>query len=259
MEDMFRLALLAALAAASFAQDRANPAPKPPADVDQALRERITEFYKYHVSEEYRKAEKLVAEDSQDTYYVSSKPRYLSFEIKTIEYADNFTKAKVSVLCEQYFHTPIFAGKPMKSPSTSTWKLENGKWVWYVDKDELAKGAFGKMANAGSKAEPGAVAPQNIPTSLDYVLGKVKLDKDTLVVKPNATEQVTITNNAPVSVSLVVQMKLPGYEIAFDKTDLKTGEKAVVTVKTNDNPHTGELQFLVNPLGEILSVTVKRN
>src|SRR4051812_28037877 len=108
---MFRLALFTALAAVCFAQGTDKPAPKPPKAVDAALRARIKEFYQYHVTEEYRKAEKLVAQDSQNIYYVASKPRYLNFDIKTIEYLDNFKKAKVSVLCEQFLNGVGFTGK----------------------------------------------------------------------------------------------------------------------------------------------------
>src|SRR3954452_7382016 len=108
---MHRIALLALCAAALFAQKAPKAPPKPPARVDEALRARITEFYQYHVSEEYRKAEKLVAEDSQEFYYIHNKPHYLSFQIATIEYLDHFTKAKVSALCEQYFHGPGFEGR----------------------------------------------------------------------------------------------------------------------------------------------------
>jgi len=254
---MLRIALLAALAAVSFAQD-APDAPKPPAAVDEALRARITEFYQYHVTEEYRKAEKLVAEDSEDFFYVHNKPHYLNFEIKTIAYSDNFKKAKVSVLCEQYFNGIGFAGKPMKSPSTSTWKLENGKWMWYVDQDELSKGPFGKMANAGSKAAPGTTVPDKIPTDPGFVLGKVKMDKDTLTVKPDSSFEVTIVNQSAGTVSLTLEQRLPGFQITMDKANLNTGEKCVVTLKTNENPHRGDITFLVNPTGEILSLAIKR-
>src|SRR5437016_4770690 len=132
---MHRIALLAAFAAVSFAQKTGEPQ-KPPARVDAALRARISEFYQYHVTEEYRKAEKLVAPESQDIFYVASKPHYLNFEIKSIQYSDRFTKAKVQATCEQYLHGPGFEGKPLKTPSTSSWKLEHGKWFWYVDPDE---------------------------------------------------------------------------------------------------------------------------
>jgi hypothetical protein len=255
---MLRFALLAALAAVSFAQNAPKAAPKPPAGVDEALRARITEFYQYHVTEEYRKAEKLVAEDSQEFYYVHNKPHYLKFEIQRITYLDNFTKAKVSTLCEQYFHGMGFEGKPLTSPSTSTWKVVDGKWYWYVDPDELSKGPFGKMANAGSKATGAPEAFPAIPTSPDYLLGKVKLDKQVLVVKPNATAEVAILNGSPIGISIILEQKLPGYEISIDKANLNSGEKAVVTITTNEMPHIGELKFLVRPLGEILALEVKR-
>src|SRR3954470_14312898 len=130
---MHRIALLAVLATALFAQKVPKAPPKPPARVDEALRARITEFYQYHVNEDYRKAEKLVSEDSQDFFYAHNKPHYLSFRITTIEYLDNFTKAKVTAICEQYLHGLGFEGRPLMVPSTSTWKVVDGKWYWWVD------------------------------------------------------------------------------------------------------------------------------
>src|SRR4051812_45774654 len=184
---MHRIALFLVFAAALCAQKAPKAPPKPPARVDQALRARITEFYQYHVDEEYRKAEKLVAEDSQDFFYAHNKPHYLTFQIASIEYLENFTKAKVSAMCEQYFHGLGFEGKPMKAPSTSTWKLEKGTWFWYVDKAELSRGPMGQMANAGSKATAATAQLPTIPTSFDFVLNQVKLDKNLVILKPNET------------------------------------------------------------------------
>jgi hypothetical protein len=254
---MHRIALIAVFATALFAQNAPKPAPKPPAKVDEALRARVAEFYQYHVSEEYRKAEKLVADDSQEFYYVHNKPHYLSFEIASIEYLDHFTKAKVSALCDQYFHGPGFEGRPLKAPSTSTWKLVKGKWFWYVDQEELSKGPFGKMANAGSKAT-GAAAPPAIPTSFDFVLNQVKLDRTSVILKPEETQQLTITNTAPGPMTLSLTQTLPGIEVTIDKTVLKTGEKAIVTLKADENPHTGMMSFRVDPTGEFLAWEVKR-
>src|SRR3954470_18372945 len=256
---MHRIALFAVFVTALFAQNAAKPAPKPPAAVDEALRARITEFFHYHITEEYRKAEKLVAEDSQDFYYVHNKPHYLTFEIAEIEYLDNFTKAKVRGMAEQFFHFPGFEAKPLKAPATSTWKLIDGKWFWYVDADELAKGPMGRMANPGSKANSSAAAqaPQ-IPTSPDFVLNRVKLDKTLVVVMPNETQQLTITNTAPGEMRLTLTQTLPGIEVTVDKSVLQSGEKALVTLKTNENPHTGIMSFRVDPTGETLAWQVKR-
>lgn len=257
---MFRLATLAALAAGCFAQTAPAPEKKPPASVDKALRARIQEFYQYHVTEEYRKAEKLVAEDSQEVYYVHAKPKYLGFEIKTIRYLDNFKKAKVSVTCEQYVSGVGFNGKPLKTPSTSSWKLEKGKWFWWADPADLAMGPMGKMANAGTKPDPNTKPPMpdKIPTTPDFAFGKVKWDRETVTVSPNETQQLTIVNGSAGSASLVLAQILPGIELTVDKANLNPGEKCVVTLKTGENPHSGRLAFRVDPLGEIIVIEVKR-
>ena len=142
---MLRIPLLALFAATLFAQNPDNPFDKPPADVDKALRERMYQFYHFHVTGEYRKAEALVAEDTKDFFYTRNKPAYLSFEISRITYSDNYTRAKAVVLCEQYVMMPGFADKPLKVPTPSTWKLEDGKWYWWIDPEALRDTPFGKM------------------------------------------------------------------------------------------------------------------
>jgi len=83
--------------AACFAQTKEVP-PQPPAETDSALRARITEFFQYHVTGQFRKAEALVAEDSKDIFYNRNKPRYIKFlEIARIDYSENFTKALATV------------------------------------------------------------------------------------------------------------------------------------------------------------------
>ena len=150
--------------------------------------------------------------------------------------------------------------KPVKIPSTSTWKVVDGKWFFYVDPEYMAQGPMGKSANAGTKADPNAKAPSpdNIPTTPDFAMGKVKWEKDTLAVKPNGTYHLTITNGSPGTSSLVLKQILPGIELSIDKANLNPGEKAVVTFKTGDNPHAGIIAFQVDPLGEIIAVVVKR-
>jgi hypothetical protein len=258
---MCRSALLVLLASLSFAQE--PPAPtKPAAAVDEALRARIGEFYQLHVTEQYRKAEKLVAEDSQDIYYVHNKPKYLSWEIRSIDYTDNFTKAKVMTMCDQTFNGPGFQGKVLKVPSISTWKVVDGQWFWFVDPVELTHGPFGKPGTPGAKpakpGDPAPAVPDKIPTTFDFVMGQVKFEKDTLVVKPNETYQVAIESKAAGMVSLVIAQIMPGFEVTVDKANLNPGEKCIVTFKTNDNPHIGVIAFRVNPTGEIITIQTKR-
>jgi hypothetical protein len=119
---------------------------------------------------------------------------------------------------------------------------------------------MGKMANAGTKPEPGAKPPMpdKIPDTPDFAMGKVKWEKDTLEVKPNSTYQLSIANGSVGTVSLVLKQILPGIELSIDKANLNPGEKGVVTFKTGDNPHAGMIAFQADPLGEIITVIVKR-
>jgi hypothetical protein len=255
---MCRIALLAAVATVSFAQNASAPAQKPPAKVDQALRARVNEFYRYHMTEEYRKAEKLVARDTLELYYVRSKPKYEAFEIEDIEYSEKFKKAKVSTRCEQFIQHPVFKGK-MKMSCLSWWKIEGGKWMWHIPKEELTQGALGKMT-PGPKpgAGPADVGPANIPTTPDYALGKVKPDKTTLLLKPRDTQQFSIINGSTNDVSITLAQALPDIELAFDKANLKPGESCVVTVKTGENPLAGTLAFRIGPLHEIIEIKTTR-
>ena len=176
-----------------------KPAPKPPARVDEALRARIKEFYQYHVTEEYRKAEKLVAEDSQDFYYVHNKPHYLNFEITDIEYLDHFTKAKVSAYVravlprtrvrrqadEGAFHQHLEAGRT--GSGSGTWTRTNWR-----------RGPMGKMANAGSKATaPAAASPPGDPDFARLRPEPGEARQDFGGAEAQETQQLTVTNTAP--------------------------------------------------------------
>ena len=91
MHRIFPLALL--VAGVSLAQNPDNPFDRPPANVDRALRERIAQFYQFHVDRDFKKAEALVADDTRKFFYSNNKPAYLSFEIGRIEYTEHFTRA----------------------------------------------------------------------------------------------------------------------------------------------------------------------
>ena len=158
MHRLFPLALFAAVSAAQTD----NPFNRPPAEVDQALRARVTEFFEYHVKGEFRKAEALVAEDTKEFFYVHNKPRYLGIEISRIDYTENFTRATAVVICEQYIMMPGVSDRPFKIPTPSTWKLENGKWYWYVDQNAPRDTPWGKMTpppDLATRCSPPIPAP----------------------------------------------------------------------------------------------------
>ena len=256
MKMMLRFILLAIFVTGSFAQNAGDVFNKPPADVDQALRTRITEFYDLHVKGEFRKAEAWVAEDTRDTYYSSNKTKYLSFEIGRIDYSDNFTRAKATVLCEQYIMLPGFLGKPFKVPIPSTWKLVDGTWYWYMDPESMRMSPFGKM-NPGSSQETATSSIPAIPTTVpDFIYKQVKADKESVTLKVGESERVTITNGAPGAMNISLTGSVPGVEVKLDRTILNAGEKAVLTVEAGNDAKSGVLSIQVEQTNQVIPIQV---
>jgi hypothetical protein len=261
---MSRYCLPVLFVAVLSAQDAADLFNKPPADVDKALRERIGQFYQYHVTKEYRKAEALVAEDTKDFFYERNKPVFLDYEIRKIVYSDNYTKAKAEVFCNMFVPVPGFADRPIKMPVPSTWKVEkDGLWYWYIDQSKLAESPFGTM-KAGPPLAPGqkltdlfgAGAPPAIPDTPDAFLNKVIADKTKIALKVGTPEQITFTNTAPGPMFVSVGNKIDGIEAAFNETNLKGGDKAVLTLKAAKGAKSGTLNIRIEPTGEIVPLEI---
>jgi hypothetical protein len=253
---MLRFILLAIFATGSFAQNADDPFNKPPADVDQALRARITMFFDLHMKGEFRKAEALVAEDTKDIYYSSNKTQYLSFEIGRIDYSDNFTRAKATVLTEQYIMLPGFMGRPIKIPVPSTWKLVDGTWYWYVDPESLRMTPFGKLTPGSGPGSASKSIPE-IPTTVpDFIYTQVKADKKSVALKAGESGQVTLTNSAPGVMNISLTGSIPGVEVKLDRTVLKAGEKAVLTVQAGDDAKSGVLSIQVMQTNQVIPIHV---
>jgi hypothetical protein len=256
---MHRFTLLTVFAAIALAQSD-NPFNRPPAGVDQALRARMKEFYDFHIKAEHRKAEALVAEDTKDYFYSHNKPKYLSCEIKKIDYSDKFTKAVALVSCEQYVMMPGFSGK-MAVPEPSNWKVEDGKWFWYVDPANIGKSPFGPMkpgpdTPVAPLVNGAPISLGNVPNTTDFLFTQVKVDKKEVSLKPGESATVTISNGAPGAMTLTIPSQLTGIEATLDKTTMQSGEKATLTVKAGENAKAGVLNLQVEPIGQILPVQI---
>jgi hypothetical protein len=253
---MHRTLILASLAAAAFAQNPTDLFNRAPADVDKALRARITEFFHYHVTGEHRKAEELVAEDTKDYFYANNKPRYLNFEIGRIEYSDGYTKAKALVTVKMAVMLPGFNGKVMDIPSPSYWKLIDGKWYWYLDKAMMNASPFGEMKPGPPSLEAQAASIPMIPGSIEEAFAQVKADKQAVNVKPGSPDQIVIANGMVGPINLSVQGKLEGIQAAFDRAEIKPGEKATLTVKAADGAKAGVLTVRVQQTGQTFPIQV---
>jgi len=254
---MHRFACFALFAAFAFGQSNEPFKPKPPAKVDAALRARVQAFFELHVKGQFRQAEELVAQDTKDFFYKGNKPRYLSFEISRIDYSANFTKAKVTVVCEQYIMMPGFADRPMKVPTPSTWKLEHGKWYWYVDQDALRNTPWGRMKPGESTGKGGAPPSlPSIPTSADFLYKLIRLDKTAVQLRAGESAEVTIASGAPGPVELSVPAALPGIDAKLDKGTLPAGGKAILTLHAATGAKSGVLNIQVEPTMQQLPIQI---
>jgi hypothetical protein len=273
MKQMLRYFSLILVVSLAFAQAPSDPT-RPPDAVDKALRERIAGFYQLLVDGKFRQAEALVADDTKDFFYDMSKPKYLSFEIGQIVYSDEFTRAKAIVLCEQEIPLPAFAGKPLKFPYPSLWKLVDGVWYWYVDQNALRQTPFGVM-NPGPPAPSGAMSPgppqfgattpPPMPSGVDVqgllnrLKSQAKADKQTVALKVGESGQVTIANSAEGVVTLSLNVDAPGVDAKLDRTELKAGEKAILTLRAGEQAKPGLVNVRVEQSGQIIPIQVTMN
>ncbi len=234
---------------------------KPPQDIDDALRARITQFYDYHVSRKYRQCEALVAEESKDDFYVITKPLLDSFKIGNIEYSDHFTKAKVVIVGMMPVLLPMVGPKTMEQPFASFWKTENGVWFWYYNKGASESAGKGK-SDSTAPGEAGSMG-QSPEANLAALQSAVKIDRIRIDLTGGKPETVKITNTLPGPASLMVVCPLGplaglGISAKFDKTDLRGHDAAILTLTADPNKRTGPLplQIMVSPTNQILNLTV---
>ncbi len=305
---MFRLPIFAVFAAVLFGQTAQKPAePQAPPKVDLALRARVTEFLNYHVTGEFRKAEALVARDSKDIFYNRAKPRYMGCKgISSIRYSEHFTKAYVTAFCTlpvviqpsdnelQADGTPqVPVGAPTV-PLPSMWKLERGKWCWYIDKELDRRSPFGIMPTmpTGQPTAPGAVLPMvslppgmtapappqetpmdpgieaairavHVPVTAasigkvsEEALHHVKLEPATVTMKAGASAKVKISNDAGDARQLMLLGGLAGIDAKLDSAVVKGGESTTLNLKASEAAKSATLNVVVVTTGEMLPLAI---
>ena len=226
---------------AAFGQKPADLFTKAPPDVDEALRSRISKFYQAQVDGHPRQSEQYVAEDSKDYFFEMRKPRILSFEIRQVDYTDNFTKATVVAFAQMYVKFPGFDKKPLSMPVKTLWKVVDGQWYWYIDPDTVNDTPFGKSSSSGPPTKPGGAIPDiSQGPNPEALYKQVRADKQSVRLKSGeaSSDQVTISSRLPGVVTLRLQANnIPGVEIKLDRTQLKPGESA--TLSFHAEPRTG--------------------
>lgn len=235
---------------------------KPPQDVDDALRARIKQFYDNHVSRKFRQCEPLIAEESQDDFFVISKPALDSYKIGNIEYSDHFSKAKVVIVGMMPVMMPMSAPKVMEQPFASFWKLIDGQWYWYYNKVAASDTPFGKAKPGGAPGEAGSLS-QPPDVTLQALQSALRIDRTRIELSGKESQIVKVTNTLPGPASLSIVCPVGaladvGITAVFDKKDLKANETASLTLTADPSKRTGPtpLQIIVSPTNQVLNLTV---
>jgi hypothetical protein len=260
---MYRL--LPLFLAASILPAQTPNLDKPPQDVDDALRARITQFYDLHVAGKYRQAEQLIADESKDDFYILSKPDLRSYKIGNIEYSDKFTKAKVVIVGSMPIMLPMAAGKIMDLPFASYWKIEGGTWCWYYNKEAARHTPFGDVKGTPKPGDT-ASAPPTVPPAAEMITAlqsALKIDRNRIDITPGKPQIVKVTNTLPGPATIAVAcpnmpLDKTGITVKLDKTDLKANETAALTLSVDEKTPTGGVPLIitVSPTNQILNFNV---
>jgi hypothetical protein len=257
------------LCAASVAAQEKKEAPKPPEEVDKALRSRIDFFYQAHVNGKFRLADQAVAEESKDDFFAAPKRRYEKCEIRQIAYSEDFSTAHVVELCktEMMVHGTRF---PITAPIPSDWKQQDGQWYLFYKKVDQIQTPFGPMKVRDPKEAAAAGAPAPLPridpaALARDILKQVRLDRSEVVLDPTreGSAELKIQNGMPgaIQVSIVSSAEVEGLSVALDRSDVPAGATGAVSVrfKPGDQVPSGSAQYrvLVQPTGQFLPFAVK--
>ena len=261
---MFRfLPLCLALAGSSLSGQALSKAV--PAEIDSALRENVSTFYEHFRRGEFRQAEDFVEEESKDLFYTSQKSRIIDFNLKSINYAEDFRGAKVLVVCKTMI--PMFGSQSVDLPLTSEWRLIDSAWQLHFDtntgdENSDATTPFGGMSfYPNSQPSPGsAQIKQPTLESLQEMFSvsaeSVKFDDSgnapTAKVKNNASGKLIVER---------VGRGVPGLTVEIDNPQIETGKEATLTFTRDPAAAalTGRfrIEFMVMPISQRFSIDVE--
>jgi hypothetical protein len=245
-----------------------------PPEVDQALRARVNEFFQYHVTGDFEKAWGMVAEDTKKEYFSGQKTRYESFKIDSIKYMENFTKAMVTLTVQEKKRMSVqFPELVMTEPTSTLWKIENGKWCWYNEHATNWLMPMGPsdpkaVADARTKAQSGtpALTPEKLQEQARTILSQSSLDKPELKLASNkeSSDQAVFRNGqgGAIKLALLPASLPPGMTAKLDKTDVGANEQAILKVtytpgSSDKAPADVPLSVLMEPFGRVFPLVVR--
>src|SRR5207249_3733772 len=153
--------------------------------------------------------------------------------IRSIDYSENFTRAKALMICLTVIPLPGF-NDPMKVPFASNWVIENGKWCWHVNPEAQNASPMGPMVPGPPSIGPAPPIPGDDSSLRDMVrsvLSLVQTDRQSVSLKPGESAVINVANTAPGIMNLSVVGSLAGIEAKLGKTSLGANEKTTLTIR----------------------------
>ena len=153
---------------------------------------------------------------------------------------------------------------PVKMPLTMYWKIVDGKWFWYLPPAPASYDTpFGKM-------KPGPDDPAGAPASgglgqapsLAQLSRLVAVDKAMVSLSATAPSAVVVlSSRMPGKVTAGIEGALPnGLDAKLDRSELKTGETARLTLKLVDAAKIASSSYVVrlrvDPLNQVFPIKV---
>jgi hypothetical protein len=250
------------------------PSPAAPPEVEQALRARVAEFFQDFVDGKFRQAINLVAEDTQDEYFASTKAEIKEFKIDGVTFSSDFTKADVTLTVKQVWKMKaegLVQDMVVDSPWSTTWKIENGKWA-YSHQIQPNGWVTPMGPSEGFHKPDGTVVPKKfdeatLAQEAQRILHQSGIDKNEVTLSPDKPSSATVTfhNGAPGSVSVSVgglPDTLPGLTAKFDKKDLNSGQDAILELSYDPQasqhgpPASLTIAIEVAPFGQFAPIQV---
>jgi hypothetical protein len=232
------------------------------AEAEAALRARAEQFFQLQVDKKYRPAEAMVADDTKDLYYNGNKFNINTFSIQKIEFLDDNTRAKVTIKTQVTRALPGAGIVAFDTVSTNLWKIENGQWVYYIDKAAALDTPFGTVATSKGNETPPPTSIASKLAGLSNLQNLVKVDRNSVDLALNGPLQtVTVANGLPGGVDLELQSgKIAGLFAELEKKHLEAGEKTVIRFRAaGKDTGAGVVHLMVSPIATQVDIRVTIN
>lgn len=154
MRISLHVGLVLATAAHCFAATVQSPQPvQPSTGGEQALRERVKEFYGLLQVGKYSQAEGYLTEDSKENFRYHQRGPFLDYEIQSVKLEADGKSATVQVVMRVF--AAQLASTPVPVTKVTHWRLVDGVWYAVIPKpDPNAMKALFASPGAGTKAPP---------------------------------------------------------------------------------------------------------